>query len=156
MIRGSTSVAGDCSMNLEALSACQTAMDVCNQYGTPLDIKVRGESAIRRDSLGAIISRDISPRMTMYAHPVERSPDRRKLDKAGLREEVDVAIYTPLQAWVNAGIIDLDRLGDTFEAIDMTRWTVIMDGIEWKLSDKGLSVRVGALPLYVTLGLRRT
>jgi len=139
----------------EACGALRDVQDVAAAYGTPVSVKLRLESGVRRDSLGTIVSRDLLPIAPMMAYPVERSPDRRKLERAGLREEVEVAIWTPAKSWVDAGLFDMDEIGDTFEAIDVTRATVVLDGTEWKVTEKGIPSRIGRFPLYVTLGLKR-
>lgn len=145
-----------CGTYVEALGALQDVADVAAVYGTAITVKLRAEGGVRRDALGTIIQRDLAPTLSLDAYPVERSPDKRKLEKAGLREEVEVMVYTPMKSWVDAGVIDLDEIGDTFAAIDVTRSTVILDGTEWKVADKGMPSRIGPVPLYITLGLRRT
>jgi len=140
---------------LEASHARQDALDASLQYGTPVSVIFRGESDVSRDTLGTIKKRNASPLLNMNAFPVERQPDTRKLEKAGIRETVDVVIYTPIQAWIDSGRVTDERIGDTFASIDTTRSTVVLDGSEWKIADKGLAVRIGQYPVYITLGLRR-
>ena len=91
----------------------------------------------------------------MKAYPVERQPDARMLEKAGLRETVDVVVWTPMRRWIDLDVIDPFDIGNTFAAIDITRTTVIIDGYEWLIADKGLANRVGEIPTYITFGLRK-
>jgi hypothetical protein len=65
----------------------------------------------------------------------------------------DPAYPAAIADWIDAGIIQLDRLGESFKAIDIIRSTVLLDGSEWKIKDKGLSGRLGGMPLFITLGL---
>lgn len=154
MIMGSSGVASDCAINLEAAGARQIAMDAAQQYGAPVKVILRSETDVARDSLQTIKKRSL-PGLDMKALPVERQPDARKLEKAGIREEVDVLIYIPILYFIDAGIINDTHLGDTFARIDTTRSTVILDGTEFKIADKGLAVRIGQYPVHVTFGLRR-
>lgn len=152
---GSTGCAGDCGIGLEAATLRQVAQDTACQFGTSIILKLFGESDIVRGSLGTIQRRPTTG-VTIKAYPVERQPDARKLEKAGIREEVDVVIWTPAQSWIEAGIVEDDRLGESFASIDMTRSTVILDGQEWKIADKGFATRIGDKPIHITLGLKRT
>jgi hypothetical protein len=154
MIMGSSGVASDCAVFLEASGARQIAMDAAQQYGTPIKLGLNSETDLARDSLQTIKKRPV-PYIDMKALPVERQPDARKLEKAGIREEVDVLIYIPILYFIERGIIDDAHLGDSFARIDTTRSTVILDGTEFKIADKGLAVRIGQYPLHVTFGLRR-
>lgn len=139
----------------DACEALRDVQQVANDFGTPVTIRQRVEADVSRGALGAVKIRSIVPTMTVYAYPVDRSPDKRALEKAGLRDEAECVIYTPMKSWSDAGAIDLGNLGPSIAALDVTRTTVIMDGTEWKVSDKGLAGRVGSTPLHVTLGLRR-
>lgn len=155
MIMGSTGCATDCTVSLEASTVRQAAQDAACQYGTPIKIGLNNESDVARDKLQGIKRRPV-PYLDMKALPVERHPDARKLNKAGIHEEVEILIYTPIQYWIDLGIIDDAHFGDTFARIDTTRSTVILDGTEFKIADKGLPERIGQYPIYITLGLRRT
>jgi len=142
-------------VSLEACQALRDTQDVCKTYGTPIVIKMMNEGTVERDELGTIKSRDIDVRFNIHAFPVEVQPSVRSLEKAGLREAVECSVYTPMKSWIDAGYIKISNIGDDFAAIDITRSTVVLDGTEWKISDKGLSGRIGTAPMYVTFGLRR-
>jgi hypothetical protein len=152
---GSTGCSPDCGIGLEAQTIRQLAQDTACQYGTTITVKLFGESSVSRDSLGSIKRRPTTG-TEMKAFPIERQPDTRKLEKAGMREDVDVIAWTPVQTWIDAGILDSENIGETFSAIDMNRSTVILDGQEWKIADKGLATRIGEYPVHITLGLKRT
>jgi hypothetical protein len=156
MNMGSTGVAGECGVFLEAAGYRQDVLDLSMQYGTPVTIRLRKESDVNRDDLGSIKKKSLTPSFSTWALPVERQPDTRKLEKAGIRELVDVLIYTPILSWMESNHISDDNIGNEFSAIDTTRSTVLLDGEEWKIADKGLSTRLGKYPVYITFGLRRT
>ena len=155
MNMGSSGVSTDCTIYVEAMGYRQDALDAAMQYGTPVTFRPRKESDVSRDSLGTIKKKSITPTFETWALPVERQPDARKLEKAGVRAEVDVLIYTPIQSWIDAGLFSDDTAGKDFSAIDMIRDTVILDGQEFKIADKGLSTRIGKYPVYITFGLKR-
>lgn len=151
---GSSGCALDCGIGLEAQTMRQVAQDTACQFGTMITVKLFGESDISRDNLGTIKRRPTTG-IAMKAFPIERQADRRKLEKAGIREDVDVIAWTPAQSWIDAGILDDTNIGETFASIDMTRSTVILDGQEWKIADKGFATRIGEFPVHITLGLKR-
>lgn len=152
---GSSGVSTDCTVYLEAQGYRQDALDAAMQYGTPVTFRPRKESDVSRDSLGTIKKKSITPTFETWALPVERQPDARKLEKAGVREIVDVLIYTPIQSWIDAGLVEDSTLGIDFSRIDTIRDTVLLDGEEFKIADKALSTRVGKFPVYITFGLKR-
>jgi hypothetical protein len=147
--------------------SCQDilAVDICNaltetqqaacEWGTPIVYVFRKEHDVIRDELGTIKKRSLDTKFTFNALPVERYPDYKKLERAGVKEGVEVLVYTPMATWMEYGFIRQDKryLGFDFAAIDTIRSTVIVDGIEMKIKDKGLSGRLSWMPLYVTLGL---
>lgn len=143
-------------VSIEAMTALKDVRNVSREYGTPIIVNLRGEDDVRRDSLGTIKAR-VPPAASLatYALPVEYGPSERHLEQAGIREKVECLIKTPILDWVEAGIIDLARMGITFMAIDITRSTVTLDGLQWKVADKGIPERVGEVPHHVSLGLRR-
>jgi hypothetical protein len=152
---GSSGVSTDCTVYVEAMGYRQDALDAAMQYGTPITFRPRKEIDVSRDTLGTIKKKSITPTFETWALPVERQPDARKLEKAGVREVVDVLIYTPIQSWIDAGLVSDDTLGKDFTAIDMIRDTVLLDGQEFKIADKGLSMRIGKFPVFITFGLKR-
>ena len=155
MTLGSSGVTTDCTVYVEAMGYRQDALDAAMQYGTPVIFRPRKESDVSRDTLGTIKKKSITPSFETWALPVERQPDQRKLEKAGIRTEVDILIYTPIQSWIDEMIISDDTLGKDFSAIDLIRDTVILDGQEFKIADKCLTNRIGPYPVYITFGLKR-
>lgn len=149
------------AMQVDACTALkEVAAIVCEQGTTVVYIK-RGESDIKRDSLHAIDARSLTTRYKFKAYPVERQPNRKTLERAGIKEDVDTIVFIPLAMFVEAGLIrtpvdeEASTLGEDFSKIEMIRSTVILDGSEWKIRDKGLSGRIAGIPIYVTFGLQQ-
>jgi hypothetical protein len=122
--------------------------------GMITEVILRDEPDIERDNLGAIKKRSYRKerRFKFYAM-VERRQNESKLEKLGLREICDTTATYAVADWIDAGIIQLDRIGESFKAVDIIRSTVLFDGTEWKIKDKGLSGRIGGVPLFLTVGL---
>lgn len=138
-----------CAVNLEGLHAQLDAQEYCRQYGQLVTVKLRNEPDVKRDEYNSIKSRPTNKTATgtFGAYPVQYQPTERQLEKAGLRERCDVAIYLP--------VLDFKDLGYDFVDIDATRSTVIVDGEEFQIKDKARSSQFGGLWLYITLGLSR-
>jgi hypothetical protein len=142
--------------DVDICNALQDILDVTNEMGTSIVYVRRTEQDVTRDSLGTIKSRSLETRYSMKANPVERYPDYKRLERAGLREGCECMIYTPIAAWVEVGLINLLTIGRDFAALETIRSTVILDGSEWRIADKGLNSRIAGVPLYITLGLKRS
>jgi hypothetical protein len=141
---------------IEAMAALKDVKNVSREYGTPISINYRDEADIVRDSLGMPkMKKAPSLLLATYALPVEYQPSEKKLEEAGIREKVDLIVKTPLIDWINAGIVTLTSVGISFSGIDIIRMTAILDGVEWKIADKGIPERVGEIPHHISLGLRR-
>jgi hypothetical protein len=133
-------------------------LQLAQEYGTPVTIDVRVESEVSRDDYGAIKSRALSGAQSVltWALPVERSPDERRLEKLGIREACDVAVQVPaMSLYPVVDPTDQDALGETWAALDLNRMTVRLDGQQFKVADKGVSVRYGDRPVAFSLALRR-
>jgi hypothetical protein len=132
----------------------------CEQ-GTTVVFIHRKEQDVGRDSLGTVKKRSLDTRYKFKAFPVERQPNRKQLERAGIREDVDTVITIPMSMMIESGLIrtpqdsEYTTIGEDFAHIDIIRSTVVLDGEEWKIRDKGLSGRLGGIPLYVTFGLER-
>ena len=83
----------------------------------------------------------------MPAFPVTFQPNRRQLEKAGIREDCEVMIYTPMYSWNSANV--------DFEALDMIRSTVVLRDIKYVIKEKGYASQFTDTFLYVTLALKR-
>ena len=145
-----------CAVRLEYQGYATDFQNLAHQYGEEVGVYLRGEAQVDRDRYGAIKRRDFAavgdfPK-TMYALSVERGPNARRLHQLGIREEVDCAITTPMLDWDS--VIDQENMGESFAALDMNRLTVRLDGRDWKVADKALSINVGGLYVAVVLGLK--
>jgi hypothetical protein len=141
------------------IDICGALADIAEQaaiMGTPLTYIYRTENDVARDTLKTVKQRFPETPYQFNAFPVERRPDDKKLSRAGLRESADALVYLPMATFFEYGLIrqDQQKLGFDFAALETVRSTVILDGSEWKIADKGLSGRMSWVPLYVTLGLR--
>ena len=137
-------------VQLEQFQALQDIQDKAREYGEPVIIYFRKESDVRRDKYNTIKAVNIpgvSATMQTYTNDKTQNPNDRKLDSAGIREHCDVLIWTPAKDWIDQGF--------TFNDLDVNRDTVIFQGYEWKISDKGIPYNLGDVSLYVTIGLKR-
>ena len=146
------------AVRLEWCGLARDYMQLAQEYGTPITVRVRREADVSRDSLGAVKMRTASDSddVSTYALPVERGPDERRLHKLGLREECDAAVQMPAMAFYP--LVDVqtpEALGDTWSGLDLNRMTVELDGMQYKVADKGMPVRYGDRPVAFSLGLRR-
>jgi hypothetical protein len=141
------------SVKLEACGALRDYAEMARDYGTPVTVIVRAEGDVARDSYGAIKRRPGGSPVQTYALPVERAVDSRSMQRTGIREECDCMITTPLLDW--DGYVDPYAPGDGIAGLDLNRMTVLLDGQEWKVADKGLPARYGPVPVALSLGLRR-
>lgn len=148
-------------LSVDVCTALKEVAQVACEQGTSVVYIRRGEPDVRRDSLEAVKDRSLNTRYAFKAFPVERQPNRKQLERAGIKEDVDTVIYVPMAMFIEAGLVrppqdaDMLSLGDDFAKIEMIRSTVLLDGSEWKIREKGLSGRLGGVPLYVTFGLHQ-
>ena len=136
--------------SFEALCAQQDVQAVLREYGAAITIHIRTEANVTRDNYGDIIARpsDQTPLTAVFcAYPVLYQPNEKQLEKAGLREKVDVSIQTAALDWIDAGW--------DFNKIDVKRTTVIVDGEEYEIKDKGRVSQFQNVWLYYSLGLSK-
>ena len=135
---------------LERKYALTDAKFVIDERGDVVEIFLRKEADVARDSYNSIASRNTTSafHVFMRAFPVQTNPSDKQLEKAGIRERADVIVYTAMQDWINAG--------KGFNDIDMSgRLTVIMQGETYELKTKGLVGQMNDTFLYLTMGLFR-
>lgn len=136
--------------NMEQCGALRDIYESSKEYGDTIKVYVREEGDVRRDSYedykAGKTEPDVVP-LTMPAFPVTFQPNRRQLEKACIREDCEVMIYTPMYSW-NLANVD-------FEALDMTRSTVVLRDIKYVIKEKGLASQFTDTFLYVTLALKR-
>jgi len=66
------------------------------------------------------------------------------MEKAGIKENVDVLLYTAQQDWIDAGL--------TYEGIEVIRTTVDIEGCRYQVKAKNQFSQFADTYLYITLG----
>lgn len=136
--------------DMEQCGALRDIYDTSREYGETIKVYPRNEGDIRRDLYedykAGNVEPDVVP-LSMPAFPVTFQPNRRQLEKAGIREDCEVMLYTPMYSWIQAGV--------DFEELDLTRSTVILRSIKYVIKEKALSSQFTDTFLYVTLALKR-
>jgi hypothetical protein len=117
---------------------------ICQERGRLVKISNRIESDIVRDNYNSIKRRKVITGLTCYAYPVEFSPTEHQLEKAGVKENVDVLVYTSMQDWIDAGL--------TYEGLEVIRMTVDIDGCRYAIKAKNQYSQFADTYLYITLG----
>jgi len=129
--------------------ALRDVQALVTEYGMPVEVHVRTEGDVRRDEYGSIKSLSTSELVfTIGAYPYTHSPSSRQLEKAGLREECDLLIYTAMKDWIDHGITDP-------WAFDVERCTIASDGMRFKIRERSHQSEFGDVELYMVLGLKR-
>jgi hypothetical protein len=142
-------------LTAEQCAALADTQEMMWQHGVLTEVVLRVEADIERDSLGAIKKRGYAAEKRFaFRGEFMRQPNWKKLERIGIREGCDASITYALMDWLDAGILQTERLGASFKAVDVIRSSVIVDGTEWKIKDKGLSGRLGDIPLFISFGLQ--
>lgn len=117
-------------------------------YGYPLEFLVRNTQAQQTlDAYGTVKKKPDNTPTDLKAFPVIYSPNARQVEKAGLREECSVIVYTSALDWDNQNI--------KWEALDAQKTSVNLAGETFDIKEKG---KVGGLAntvLYYTFALMR-
>jgi len=117
-------------------------------YGYPLEFLVRNTQAQQTlDTYGTVKKKPDNTPTDLKAYPVTFSPNARQIEKAGLREECAVVVYTSALDWDNQNI--------KWEALDVQKTSVNLAGETFDIKEKG---KVGGLAntiLYYTFALVR-
>lgn len=126
------------------------ARDVIRERGQQIEIRLHVEQKITRDKFGSIKNRGtvLTDERTFYAYPINYNPTDKELDRAGIRERVQVTAKTAMLDWNDAGYTM-----ETLKTIDSIRATVIIAGTKYEIRDKVLESQFRDTYLYVLLGL---
>ncbi len=128
--------------------ALRTVQQACQEYGMPLTLRIRKEADVRRDRYGSIKNRvEDFDEIVVNVLPYVVNPNRRDLEKAGLREYSEGLAYVATK--------DLTDKGFSFEALDAERTTVDFGGIQHRIVEKGNHSQFADAFLYVVLSLKR-
>lgn len=120
-----------------------------DERGDLIKIYLRNEADVTRDAYNSIKKRELDGFQKFFrTFPVQYSPSVQQLEKAGIKEQTDVVIYTAFKDWLDAGV----GFGD----IDISgRLTVAMQGELFEIKAKGLKDQFNDAYLYITLGLSK-
>jgi hypothetical protein len=119
--------------------------NICDERGDIVQMIFRGESNVTRDSYNSIAQRAQTPKYFFRCYPVEHNPSIRQLEKAGLREASECVAYFAMKDFITYGI--------DFNDLDMARVTVKLQGNDYEIKEKGMSLQVNDTFGYITLGL---
>ena len=145
----SCTTAGRCGVDHEyTLAACDVKR-TSDEYGFPVVIRFIEEPTVVRDRYNSIVNRQSgsSSLLRTMAHPIQFSPTDKQKTDAGLRENTDVIIWTPILAWDNANR-DIDDLNTLKADVEIGKKM-------YEIVDKALRGQYGIRFLYVVLGLNK-
>ena len=116
-------------------------------YGMPITLYLRGEPEVTRDDYSSIKKKSIGTSYTynFKAHPVQYNPTDQQIEKAGIREHIEVIAYIPTKYFIDNSL--------EFSDIDLIRATVELQGVTYKIRNKNRVDKFFDQYLYVTLGL---
>ena len=136
----------------EQEQALRDARNVIRERGQQIEIRLHVEQKITRDKFGSIKNRGTAQtdERTFYSYPVKYNPTEKELDRAGIRERVQVTAKTAMIDWNDAGYTM-----ETLKNIDSIRATVVIAGSKYEIRDKVLESQYGDTYLYVLLGLNK-
>lgn len=128
------------------------ARNAIRERGQQIEIRLHVEQKITRDKFNSIKNRGTAQtdERTFYAYPVNYNPSTKELDRAGIREKVQVTAKTAMLDWNDAGYY-MERL----QSLDAVRAIVIIAGSKYEIRDKVLDSQFGSTYLYVLLGLNK-
>jgi len=137
-------MAVDIGVQMERDDALRDAKEFIDERGDDVVLKETSEANLVRDEYGSIKQKVITE-YTMKSFPIEFSPTSDQLEKAGLKENVDVIIYLATLDFTNNSI--------DFESLDEIRWRVTVRGNTYKISDKNEVNMMADAYLNIALGL---
>ncbi len=136
--------------NLEVFHAMVDSKALIDERGLTVKFLIgEDESAINRDSYSSI-KKVVDPESyTMNAYPINYSPERKTIEKAGLTGDFDVMITVAFYDWYLLGV-------KSIEDVDIIRTKVFISGDqEYRIKDKGKSSQYGNIYLFWNFGLVR-
>jgi len=128
---------------------CEAAQ-MCAELGALVRVVVRKEAQTGRDDFRSIkqLQESGATVLSVCAMNIEYGPSSRTLERAGLRDDAEVSIWTPAKQWQDAGI--------EYRDIDLERTTVELSGERWMLREKSRAVVIQGTAVFYTFGLTRT
>lgn len=131
-------------VELEQENALQDAQDYLYERGVDITILITNESDVTRDRYNSIIKRNPTS-FNLHAFPVNYNPTREMLEKAGIKEDVDVLITLATKDFTDNGL--------SYDSIDTIRWEVILNGETYLIKDKNKQNHFSHVYLNIVLGL---
>lgn len=130
----------------EMMDALTDVKNVIDERGTIIQFILRQEQNINRDDYNSIKKKsNTDTKYFLRTYPVEFRPNQKRLEKAGLREECDVLVWTAMLDWINAGI-------NFSDIILNLNHSIILEGETYEIRDKALVSQFADTFLYLTLG----
>lgn len=138
-----------CGVQLERDNALIDAQEIINLYGADIVSYIRSEAGVSRDKYGSIKSRtyNIATKVELKAYPVTPMPNRLQIEKAGLREDCELLLYTAMKDWTDQSY--------TFETIEPIRLEFTFRGLKYIGKEKGLNSQFADTFLYITFSLKK-
>lgn len=133
---------------LDRQGALADVQNIVHERGMMVKVQIRNENQILRDSYGSISERMDSVSFFVKAFPVEMNPSQKQLEKAGIRETQEAVAWMAYKDFTDAGY--------TPEAFELIRMTVIMNGMQYQVKERGLVSQFADAFLYVTFGLSKS
>lgn len=128
--------------------ALRDAQEICNLYGMPCTIRIRFESNVERDAYNSVVDRPTEYReFSVGSFPFNTSPNRRDIEKAGLKEAEEVLAWFASKDFTDRGV--------PFNDIDVERTTVIAGGESYRMVQKNATGSFLDAFLYYTFALKR-
>lgn len=126
----------------------QDIKNIVDERGDLIQFFFRKEDDVSRDRYNSVKKRLKQVQYNIRAYPVEFRPSEKQLEKAGIREDADVTMWTAMKDWIDNGIdfSDFERNG---------RNTVILQNVKWEVRDIGLVSQVNDTYGYITFGLKK-
>lgn len=129
------------------VQALADVKQVIDEWGSAVIIQLRQEPEVTRDKYNSLKKRGTPASIPCNAYPVEYNPNEYQIEKAGLRENVEVIIYTAFCDYTNNSV--------GFDDIEMKRSTVILAGQRYEIRDKRRFGQIQDTWLYIVLGLNK-
>lgn len=140
-----------CGTGLEQKHALIDTQSIIAERGKSIRIELNGEDQVVRDKYGSIKRRvSTGTVLNIKAFPIDFSPTDKVKDESGIRENTSVVVWTATQDWIDAGVDP-----NILYSLDPVRTKVVIDGVNYEISDKNMVDQFIDVYLYVTLGLNR-
>jgi hypothetical protein len=133
---------------LERNNALQDVWNTVNEYGDTVKIYLDKEPDITRDKYNSIEIKQTTDKeklLEIKAFPIMTNPTKRMIEKAGLKEQTDIIIYTAMKDWIDRGF--------TIEDLNITKSLVIVQGKTYVVRDKTEFSSFADSYLYINIGL---